>query len=374
MSDYKRYWVKLPSQHIRLISKLNISKLKNDGENLVFYTDSEGINKLQSLEIEFESRDLFVSKIKYLFTKRLISVISVILLIVLLINQSFTITKYEFVNPENYDPNVIIFLEKNFYNIGPFRYLKKSISEINYELRTEFFEYEWIGLRKEGTVLYIDIKKIDVKIIEPEDNTIVGDLVASKDAIVRYFIAQKGVVLVRELQAVEKGEVLITGNLLIHNEQVKYIRPKGFVVGEVIESYHFTIPKVEVKEEKSGRLIERNKLLIFNKGLLTKKDEINFKEYILIENEKFKLGKIIKFINQTYYETIKTVNYYTKEEALEYAKSLIVRDFNAKKTTKYEKIIFIEILCVIEGKDNYEIMLLAKKLENIAVFQEVKVD
>ena len=108
--------------------------------------------------------------------------------------------------------------------------------------------------------------------------------------------------------------------------------------------------------------------------MLTKKDEINFKEYILIENEKFKLGKIIKFINQTYYETIKTVNYYTKEEALEYAKSLIVRDFNAKKTTKYEKIIFIEILRVIEGKDNYEIMLLAKKLENIAVFQEVKVD
>jgi len=179
-------------------------------------------------------------------------------------------------------------------------------------------------------------------------------------------------VLVRELQAVSKGEVLITGNLLIHNEQTKYIRPKGFVIGEVLEDYYFSIPKEEIIEEKTGRLIEKKKITILNKKILSKKDPIDFKDYILIEKDIFKIGRLLKISNQSYYETSRITNYYTKEEAIEYAKSLVIKEFNLKKTTDYEKIIFIEVLKVIEGNNSYEIKLLVKKYENICVFREVK--
>jgi len=368
----KRYFIKINSQHLSLLNKLNISGLHNDGQHITFYTDSTGFNFLCNQDVEFEYQDKLLTKAKFLFTRRIVSIIGIILLIVLLINQSFTITKYQFINPEYYNQDVIIFLDKYTKKVGPFRYLTASLSEINYQLRTEFFEYEWIGLKREGTILYIDIKKIDLKIPDDEDSSQVGDLVASKDAIVRYFYAQKGVVLVRELQAVSKGEVLITGNLLIHNEQTKYIRPKGFVIGEVLEDYYFSIPKEEIIEEKTGRLIEKKKITILNKKILSKKDPIDFKDYILIEKDIFKIGRLLKISNQSYYETSRITNYYTKEEAIEYAKSLVIKEFNLKKTTDYEKIIFIEVLKVIEGNNSYEIKLLVKKYENICVFREVK--
>lgn len=371
MNDLKRYYVELDENDLPYISKLSISKVRKKDGKISFNIESDSFNELQKQLPNLKFRDRYLTKFKYLFTRRIVSIIGIVFLLIVLINQSFTITRVEFIDKDLYNEEVLLYLDNYYRRIGPFRYLNESISNINHQLRKEFFEYEWISLKKEGTFLYIDLKKLDVKDHQFIDDGRVGDLVASRDAIIRFYYAQKGVVLVQELQAVSAGEILITGNLKVHNNESKYIKPIGFVVGEVLEYYNFSIPKEEVFQIKTGRLEERTIVSIGKKEIIKTNKDYNFEDYTEDRKQTFNFFNLIKITKVYKYEQTITSNSYTKEEALEYSKTLIQRDFNSKKINDYERIVFIELMKVIEGHNSYEIMLIAKKLENIAVFQEI---
>lgn len=373
MNDLKRYYIELNEEHISLISKLNISKLEKKNGKISFNIDHDSFVSLQKSLPQLTYRDRYKTKIKYLFTRRIISIIGIFLLIIILINQSFTITQVEFIDKDLYDEKVLSYLDYFYRKIGPFKYLNASISDINHQLRKEFFEYEWIGLKKEGTFLYIDIKKLDVKDHQFIDDGRVGDLIASKDAIVRYYYAQKGVLLVQELQSVSAGEILITGNVKVHNNELKYIKPIGFVVGEVLEYYNYSIPKEEIFQTKTGRFEERNIFYIGKKDIIKTGKDYHFEDYSENIDTIFNFFNLLKLNKVSKTEQVITINTYTKQEAIEYAKTLVERDFNSKKTNEFERIVFIELMKVIEGNNKYEIMLIVKKLENIAVFQEVNI-
>lgn len=374
MNDFKRYYVELEEEQLSHLSKLKISKIRKKDGKISFNVNHDSFVLLQKNISNLTYQDRYKSKIRFLLTRRIVSIIGVLLLIVLLINQSLTITKVDFIDKDLYDEDVLLFIENHFRKIGPFKYLNSSISDINHQLRKEFFEYEWVGIKKEGTFLYIDIKKLSVKDHQFIDDGRVGNLVASKDAIVRYYYAQKGVVLVRELQAVSAGDVLITGNLKIHNDAQKYIKPIGFIVGEVLEYYNFSIPKEEIFQTKTGRYEERNIFYLAKKEIIKTGKDYHFEDYFESVETTFNFLNLFKLKKVSKAEQIITTNSYNKQEAIDYAKTLVERDFSSKKTNEYERIIFIELMKVIEGNNNYEIMLIAKKLENIAVFQEVNIE
>lgn len=360
MMEYKAIIHKDDVTHL---SKRNLKNVTYDQAQLSFHTDEKNLKELMHKIDDIRYYNVLKTRIKLLLQKYLISIISVIIIMLLLINQHISVQEIRFINYDTYDVEVENFIQKYLKKVGPFYYLNTSLNTINHDLQNHFYDYEWIGLNKKGAVLEVKIKKQGEQDYHYIDDGIVGDYIASKDAIVKMYYVKKGVVLVKELQSVSKGDILITGNLkyLIGGEE--YIKPNGLVIGETLEYHNIKVKKHEEKTIKTGKLTVKKHFIFFN---IKSKDKIPYHDYIKETTSTFKLGSFLKYQIDYYYEVNTVSINYTYEEALQYAKTKIEKDF--QKTTKYEMIKFIDLVADEETEEYFMFRFIVKKHENIASF------
>ncbi|HEY8444560.1 MAG TPA: sporulation protein YqfD [Bacilli bacterium] len=359
MKEYKVY---TSSANLSKINKKNISHLRKNNERISFYTDEKSLKKLLEELEDIEYYNVIHKKVRYILRKHLITIISLFIIVILLINQSISVREIRFINYNTYNEDVEEFLMQKLKKRGPFYYLNDDLNDINHELKTIFYQYEWISVKKNGAYLEVDIKKLD-KFDEPDaDDGTPGDYFASKDAIIKLYHVKKGVVLIRESQSVSKGDLLITGNLKYWIDGEEYIRPKGIVIGEVLEYQEVKVKKKKELEMKTGKIESKNVISLF--GYQFKRSP-SFQNYEEKEKVKFNLSNVITFKKMYFYQKDIITITYTKEEAIAYAKSLIEKDFNPGL---HEEIKFIELLETIEDKEYYHFRFIVKKYENIAQF------
>ena len=348
------------------LSKRPIKNIKYKNEELSFHTDEKNIKELIDKIENIKYVNILKKKIKIVLQKYIISIISLFIICLLLINQNVSVREIRFVNYDTYDEEVETYLQQYLKKVGPFYYLNTELNDLNYDLKNKFYDYEWIGVNKRGSVLEVKIKKqgeLDYNYI---DDGIPGDYVASKDAIVKMYYVKKGVVLVKDLQSVNKGDLLITGNLkyLIGGEE--YIKPNGIVIGETLEYQNITVKKVHEQTIKTGKVSSKDRLILFNINI---KDKVKYTQYEKDTKTVFSLGNVIKFESNYYYEVKPIKRTYTYDDALAYAKSVIHKEF--KTTIKYEMIKYIELIADEETEDYFLFRFIVKKHENIALFTPV---
>jgi len=353
--------VKVNAKESSKLSKKNINNIKKKDENLIFYTDESGIKDLISEIENIEYENILKKRIKYFFQKHLITVIALIIIVILLINQSVAITEIRFINYNTYDENVQSFLENKLKKVGPFYYLDDSLNNINFEIKSEFYDYEWISITKNGAYLDVDIKKQKVPGFEDVDDGIVGDYIASRDAIIKAYYVKKGIIFIYESLYVSKGDLLVSGNLKYHLNEIEYIKPQAIIIGEVLEYKSIKVEKNITRTERNGNLIIKNHLSLFNKPVFSKSPNET-------ETEKKDVLNILDFIKiqKSYYYEVEEVKInYNYDEAFTYAKSLIRKEF---PDNDYEKIIFMKLVSYTEDDNYYDFKFIVKKHENIAQF------
>jgi sporulation protein YqfD len=313
--------------------------------------------------IQLEFVDLTTKSLKLLLKRHLITIIGVLIIITTLISQSFSIRKITFTDPDTYNSEIIEYLEKYFDYIGPFGYLNKNLNEINFDLRSEFYHYEWIGVRRKGAILYIDIKEIKNEPIE-EDKT-PGSIYAKDSGIVKRYHVESGFVLVQEEVYVEKGSILISGTITHYDNSIENIRAKGYVIAEVLKYHDITVPKEKVEIVRTGKMESKKVYSLFSKGI--NKLETSFSDFEIEEGEIKTIG-FLKIQKQYFYEIREVKTIYSEEEAISYAKSTVIKEFRKNKVNQFEKIIFNNLVRIEFDGTYYRIRLIVKTYQNIAEF------
>ena len=357
-----RYYVKTAKANLPYLNGLQIKDLKEENGNIEFYATEKSLKKIESL-IEVESFDRRRHFIARFMRKHLVAVIGCLLIVLALVNLNMSVAAVRFTDSDTYDQEVLTYLEKYYRRVGPFCYLNANLTDINYDLRSTFYQYEWIGVRKNGAVLYLDIKKLTNP---PRDEpTAPGALYAKKEGIVKEYHVEKGTVLIQEEQYVNRGDLLISGEVPHYNDVVEWVRAKGYVLAEVLQYHDYTVPKKTSELIRTGRLEIYKAYVLFGRQI--NKTPSQFENYV-VEEGPTKGGKIFQIKTFYRYEIKEVSTVYNEEEAVEYAKSLVYKEFRHAKTVEKERIVYNRLVRIEADENYYYIRLIVKSYQNIAEF------
>ncbi len=366
-----KYYVSTTKDNIKHLNNKQINNVNISEENLTFETNEKSLIKLLEDIKNLSYFNKRKTKIIIFLKKYIVSILSIIILLFFIINEQFVIKKIEFMNENTYSEEVIEYIYNNNLNKKVlYYYLKDNLNNINKNLRQQFYYYEWINVNKKGNILQVYIDKQDEKSYLDTTSNIKGDIVASRDGIVRYYFIKKGVNLIKDNQSVKKGDILVTGNLLIKNEQVKYIHPLGLVLAETVDYELIKVRKVEYQYLRTGKIECIDKYIFFN---IKNRKKTTFEMY----DEEIKVifdNKIIKKTKNIYYEIKEIINYYNETSSKEYAYSKIEKDFNDIKINEKERIKEIILLSEHEDNEYYYYKFLVKKIINISEFKAVNLE
>lgn len=358
----KIYSVELPKNSLDFVNKLNIKDLVIKDDKISFKTDKNSLNILKNkYEYVYFANNL-KSLFKNVISNHIVTLFGMFSFIFVIVFISKTITEIKFTNSNTYNEDVYESVVDNLKKVGPFRFLNKDLNSIDSELKKEFSYYEWIGISKKGTVLIIEIAPsfIDEKINE---ENLPGSLYAKKDAIIKKYHIEKGIVMVQEEQYVKKGDLLISGDIVHYDNTIEAIHPKGYVIGETLEYYDYKVPKTQTNNIRNGKVEYKD--YYFFKDKMLGKDKFTEEYDEVVKMNFFNL----LFIKRRYYyyrEDVKTL--YSLEEAESFAKSLIYKEFIKNKTNEQEKIIYIKLARFSEDNDNYYFRFVVKSEERIEEF------
>ena len=370
-----KYNVTINKNDINKLNNVEICDVTPNEKELKFKTNDKSlkllISKIEAIKYENERKKRIIS----FFRKYFISIIFFFLMLFLLINESLIVKEIVFVNDNTYDQEVVNYIEKDYKKILMFKYLKKSIGNLNNDLKNNFYYYEWINAYKKGNKLLITIDKQDERSFIDSKSTVKGDIIASNDGIIRYYFVKKGVCIIKDNQSIKKGDVLISGNLEYYKENINkdyYIHPTAIVLAEVVSKNIIKVKKRDEKFIKTGLIQNEYFYSIFKKTLFDK-EKCDFEMYEFVDEEEVSIGKIKK-IKRTYFEVKTSITEYDKDTAYTYALSIIEKDFNINKIHQKEKILDQQLINYCEDDKYFYYTFLTKKIVNIAEFQAVRLE
>ncbi len=364
-----RYYFKI---HKPFVFKDNIYfekvfELKDDEDFYYFYVYNFNKNIYNDKTINFEVQKLNKGQIIEFIKKYLITFIGLLLFISVLFIINKNITEIRFSNNDYYDQEVYEYVFQKLDGTR-FKFISQNqINKINKEIRSVFYKYQWISIRKEGTIIYIDIAKTDDdKLID--ESKVPGGLYSEYDAIIKGYVIKKGTSLIKKDMSVSKGDELISGIITLYNNNVEFIHPHGYVIGEVTEYITIKVEKVHEDLIRTGNVITKNKIILFNKS---KEEEFDqFENYETEKKSKFKLGNFLEIIELKIYELKEVHTEYSLEDAYDYAKSEIINEFNENKEYDNEMIKQIELINGYLKNDIYYVTYLVQSEKEISYFKE----
>lgn len=333
-------------------------KIKDD----YIYYDLNKINNKEYIEVYCKNK-VVLNFLK----KHIIGIFSLIIISILIINFKFCFIKINY-NFDNVSKEEIVEMKSeisNYYNsLIIFNYLNADVSDINYNLRSKYYNYEWINIHKKGLILNVNVKAKDNLDVNHDSDT-VGDIYASHDGIVYKTFVKRGKLLVQNNFFVRKGDLLVSGNLLYGSKDISYdyyVKAEAFILACVFDIVNIEIKKIESSLKRSGKIEVFKSFSFINKKLNCSFE--NYETEIIESDSLFKRDKIIC------YELIESINYYSYDDALLMAKSIIFSEFNEKVVHNDEKIIDIYLNKYTYDEDYYYFNFLLKSYKNIALFKE----
>lgn len=195
---------------------------------------------------------------------------------------------------------------------------------IEKELRNEYNDIKWASVEIIGTRLIVHIKENFNEIEEIEENQNYS-LVAEKDAKIISIVTRKGTPLVKALDEVKKGDVLIGGYYDIMSDfqeliSTEYVQADGTILAETVYNINETIDRNYTEKVYTGETYNEYSFKILNTNInidwFNKKykmsDSVEDSKQMVIADNFFLPMYYIKKTEREY--NIET-RYYSDEEA-----------------------------------------------------------
>ena len=149
-----RFKVKCDKKFLDFVSKKRIKNLELVDDLLVF--ECNKINDFSEIEL-IEVNDLLKIKVNRGIKNYMITIIGFLLLLLMLIPVTKTVTEIKFVNSDTYNEDVYTYVESRLKKVWLFAFLDDDLVQINKDIKSKFYDYQWISLEKEGTKVLIKI-------------------------------------------------------------------------------------------------------------------------------------------------------------------------------------------------------------------------
>lgn len=361
--------IKINKDDISSFKNIKIFDIHSNDETLTFKISNKDYKKNFQL-IKDAILDIDDDKKMQSFLKNnLIYVLGFLIMLVMLFMQNKSYRQIEFTNDDTYSEDIVFYIHDKSLNFGKYYFLIESVKNIENHLQSKYPNYEFIGIEKDNSILKVDIKKEDEHHYDLEDNT-VGDLIARKDGYIVGYKVKSGIVVVETMQVVKKGDVLVSGNLLINHGGVKYVSSFGEVYAQTYDYETIKVDKEVYEIKRTGKEERYCKLVFFNKNFINKSDFENYQSQYRVIFEINGFVKLVEVVNYEIYEEYK--NYDSQSAIIEGFK--IIQDNFIREHNEDEKIINCAKVALYEYENYYEIVYLVKKYENIAVFQKMNVE
>ena len=344
--DYDDYFA-----HSTMIYSANIEVV---GESIMFETNKDSLLYLDSKNIRYMLHDSKNEKIKQVFKNKNGMFIGIFIAIFLVVMNTFRVSEIKVNGEYPINDEVINNIKSNEKKLFTFSFMNLNYEAKGKELRSIFYEYEWISVSKKGSVIYVDV--VNSGQTNNKDNDVVlGDLISKCDAMISSYMVFSGKGIIKENQLVKKGDILIKGEA------------KGYILGVVYEEINITVMKENKEEVKTGNVNKYNLLNIFGKDI-----RFNESSYLKKETQEelvFNIPWVLKINKIEEYEKNDIIKVYNKEEAIKKAITLIKTDFEGKKVLNDETILRIEPLITTDNNDSFIITFLVKKIISIGEYK-----
>ena len=362
----------------RLIkNKINIIKVipKSYKEVLLIvdYNDIDRINKIKTIySIDIISYYGTLRIFKYIKKNRFIIsflIIGIIMMYVL----SNIIFSIDIIHSNS---NIISLVDSELKSHGIKKYsFVKSYKEIE-KIKKDILEdnrdnLEWLEIIRSGTKYIV---RVEERIINKEiDDSKIYNIVAGKNAVIKTIEAESGEKVKNINTYVKKGEIIISSDITLPNNEKKLSTASGRVTGEVWYTIDIEYPYYYNEIKYTGN---KKKVLVFN--ILNKKLSLfDFNKYKSFDKDTkiiFKNSFMpISLVYEYQYETNVINNIYTYDEAIDKAIELAKK----KLLDKYKNIISISNIVIIKEEDLGEkvyLSLFVTSIEDITLYKKVEND
>ena len=323
--------------------------------------DKEKIKKMWFVKI-LDEKNIGLSRVKEKIYQNRIFLFSSLIGLILLFLLSHVMVS---VNVIHESKEIRDFLEIELAERG----IKKNTWKKNYNELEEIKEdilnsfpdkLEWLEIEIKGMNYIVRVE--ERKLNDPNHEEKLCHLVALKDGIIKEMVYEKGMSLVKQNDAVKKGDILISGIIKNNEEEVGYTCAKGSIYAEVWYKVTVSIPLTYEEATKTGKKRWNFKL---NDTPIFKNRLTNFSEekHLLLSL----FGQKLYFVVQN--EEEKQAKTYSEEEALEEATLKATSKVESTLKDK-EKILTKKVLKKEVNDSTMVVEVFVVVLENIAQTQE----
>lgn len=364
--NIERFIHKLAHRHVDL---LEIKYLRNNNVRIKIYKeDYPKVLELKSIyEVNVVDASGFIKLRKTIKVNKFV-VLAICIGFSILMFLTNVIFKIEVIHTSSEVRNFLINELKSF---GINKYsLKKNFNEIT-RIKNEILEkypdrIEWLEIETVGTkyVVRVELRELPDEIIPPVNRNVV----AKKDALIKKIIAREGVIQKEINSYVKKGDVIISGNILLNEEIKGTVSAEGEVYGEVWYTLTVEYPFTYYEERLTG-----NKKTVIAFKFLNKSFEFfsSFKDKKITEQVIMKNNLLpIRLVKEKQEELIVVDQILTEEEAID--KAIIVAQEKMENELKEEEyVISNKVLKVNIKEDRVVLDVFFVVYENITDYQEI---
>lgn len=260
-------------------------------------------------------------------------------------------------------------LEEELYDRGIKRLtIKKHYDDLQ-KIKKDLLEkypdrLEWIEIEVRGMEYLVHVE--ERIITTPSEKKDACNIVATKDAMITKVINHKGMTLKNIDQYVRKGDIIVSGNILVDNEVKGTVCATGSAYGEVWYTIHISVPLSYEEKSYTGKVRYNWMVEHKNNPYVIFKSRVGKKE---VENNKIgSLWGISLFLQkEKEYQSI--MKEYTEEEALQKALELSKEKLSLKLRND-EHILTQKVLKKSTNDSTMEVDIFASVEENIGEMQE----
>lgn len=317
---------------------INLSKLEEVNDGVICRISIKDVKLLKEISKKTGCKYKIIYKYGMPFfifknRKRKMFLIGAITFIALLYYFSSFIWTIQVTGNNQIDNNDILhFCEEKGLFLGAYK-RKIDIKSIQSDLKNNFDTVSWVNIKIDGTKATISLSE-NIQNQKTVENTSACDIIAKEKGVITEIVTRTGTPLVKSKDVVNKGDVLVSGELLLkEGEEIKGtyntyadadIKAKTEKEIKVSVPFEYYIKEYTENKKSTYTLLAFNKSFDFN--LL--KTKISYENYdTIISRKQLKLSEnfYLPFIikKTSYKEYIPVKKTYCINEAKLYANKLI---------------------------------------------------
>ena len=353
------------------IDLLKIEYIKYNEINITIYQkDYDKVLELKTI-YEMDKVDIYgIIKIKKVINTYKYILIFIALGILLIIFLSNIIFNVQIIHNDSEIRNFLLNeLEK--YGLKKYRFKKnyQEIQEIKNNILNEYKDkIEWLEIEESGTSYIVRLESRIIPNNEVNNNK--QNVVASKSAVIKKIIAENGEIVKNINSYVNKGDIVISGNIYLNDEVKDTVKAEGKIYGEVWYNVNVSYPYIYSEIKELDNYQEIYVLKLFDKTL-----ELTFNKFKdkKIEEQKILFHPFLPFSlvkqKQKEIETISLV--LTSDEAKDKAIEEAIKKME-EQLDEDEKVIDYQILKENIKEDKVVLDIFFTVYENITSYSKIE--